>query len=117
MELLSHKNYMFDHTAWGVSVMEGVNSPNVKILYDIYHAQIMEGNLIDTITRNIRWIGHFHTGGVPGRSNLDNTQEINWIGVMQAIVSSGYKGYVAHEFLPKGDPIVALRAAVDLSDV
>lgn len=117
LELLSHKNYMFDHTAWGVRVMEGVNSPNVKILYDIFHAQIMDGNLINTITKNIQWIGHFHTGGVPGRGNLDNTQEINWVGVMQAIVRSGYKGYVAHEFLPKGDPIAALRAAVDLCDV
>jgi hydroxypyruvate isomerase len=114
---VNHPDYMCDHTAWGVLVMEEVNSPNIKLLYDIYHMQIMEGDLIATIKANIQWLGHFHTGGVPGRHELDNTQEINWIGVMQAIADTGYKGYVAHEFIPTRDPLTSLRQAVDLCDV
>lgn len=114
---VNHPDYMCDHTAWGVLVMEEVNSPNIKLLYDIYHMQIMEGDLIATIKANIQWLGHFHTGGVPGRHELDNTQEINWIGVMNAIADSGYKGYVAHEFLPTADPLTSLRQAVTLCDV
>lgn len=121
MELLNskvnHHDYMCDHTAWGVNVMEQVNSPNVKLLYDIYHMQIMEGDLIATITANMAWMGHFHTGGVPGRHELDNTQEVQWDGVMRAIADSGFKGYVAHEFLPVHDPFTSLRAAADLCDV
>lgn len=121
MELLNskvnHKDYMADHTAWGVRVMEEVNSPNVKLLYDIYHMQIMEGDLIHTITDNIKWMGHFHTGGVPGRHELDNTQEVQWDGVMRGILAAGYKGVVAHEFLPVRDPLTSLREAVDLCDV
>jgi hydroxypyruvate isomerase len=97
--------------------MQEVNSPNVKLLYDIYHMQIMEGDLIDTITSNIQWLGHFHTGGVPGRHELDNTQEVQWDGVMRGIVATGYKGVVAHEFLPVRDPLTSLREAVDLCDV
>ena len=112
-----HGDYMCDHSAWGVLVMEEVNSPNIKLLYDIYHMQIMEGDLIATIKANIQWLGHFHTGGVPGRHELDNTQEINWVGVMNAIADSGYKGYVAHEFIPTRDPLTSLRQAVDLCDV
>ncbi len=114
---VNHPDYMCDHTAWGVRVMEEVNSPNVKLLYDIYHMQIMEGDLIATIRKNISWIGHFHTGGVPGRHELDETQEIQWDGVMRAIAATGYKGYVAHEFLPVRDPMTSLRAAVKLCDV
>jgi len=121
LELLNskrdHHDYMCDHTAWGVRVMQEVNSPNVKLLYDIYHMQIMEGDLIDTIRQNIQWIGHFHTGGVPGRHELDDTQEVRWDGVMRAIADTGFKGYVAHEFVPTGDPLVSLRSAVDLCDV
>ena len=121
MELLNskvnHPDYMCDHTAWGVRVMQEVNSPNVKLLYDIYHMQIMEGDLIATIRENIVWIGHFHTGGVPGRHELDDTQEVQWDGVMRAIADSGFKGYVAHEFLPLRDPFTSLRAAADLCDV
>ncbi len=121
MELLNskrdHHDYMCDHTAWGVRVVQEVNSPNVKLLYDIYHMQIMEGDLIDTIRQNIQWIGHFHTGGVPGRHELDDTQEVQWDGVMRAIADTGFKGYVAHEFVPTGDPLVSLRSAVDLCDV
>jgi len=114
---VNHPDYMCDHTAWGVRVMEGVNSPNVKLLYDIYHMQIMEGDIIATIKKNISWIGHFHTGGVPGRHELDDTQEVQWDGVMRAIAATDYKGYVAHEFLPLRDPMTSLRAAVKLCDV
>ncbi len=121
MELLNskrdHPDYMCDHTAWGVRVVEEVNSPNVKLLYDIYHMQIMEGDLIETIRHNIGWIGHFHTGGVPGRHELDGTQEVQWDGVMKAIADSGFRGYVAHEFVPAGDPMESLRKAVELCDV
>jgi hydroxypyruvate isomerase len=121
MELLNskvdHKDYMCDHTAWGVRVMEAVNSPRVKLLYDIYHVQIMEGDLIQTIAKNIEWLGHFHTGGVPGRHELDNTQEVNWVGVMRAIAATGFTGYVAHEFLPVRDPLRSLQEAVELCDV
>jgi len=121
LELLNskrdHHDYMCDHTAWGVRVAEEVNSPNVKLLYDIYHMQIMEGDLIETIRTNIQWIGHFHTGGVPGRHELDNTQEIQWEPVMRAIADSGFRGYVAHEFIPTKDPMASLKAAVDLCDV
>jgi hydroxypyruvate isomerase len=121
MELLNskvnHPDYMCDHTVWGVRVMEGVNSPNVKLLYDIYHMQIMEGDLIATIRADFQWMGHFHTGGVPGRHELDDTQEVQWDGVMRAIADAGFKGYVAHEFVPVRDPLTSLRAAVDLCDV
>jgi hydroxypyruvate isomerase len=114
---VNHKDYMADHTAWGVEVMKEVNSPHVKLLYDIYHMQIMEGDLIATIKANIQWLGHFHTGGVPGRHELNDTQEVQWDGVMRGIVESGYKGYVAHEFVPTGDPRASLLQAVDLCDV
>jgi hydroxypyruvate isomerase len=121
MELLNskrdHPDYMCDRTEWGVRVVREVNSPNVRLLYDIYHMQIMEGDLIETIRRNIRWIGHFHTGGVPGRHELDGTQEVQWDGVMRAIADSGFRGYVAHEFVPSRNPLVSLREAVELCDV
>jgi hydroxypyruvate isomerase len=121
MELLNskvnHPDYMCDHTAWGVRVVEEVNSPNVKLLYDIYHMQIMEGDLIATIRANLQRIAHFHTGGVPGRHELDAAQEVQWDGVMRAIADAGFKGYVAHEFVPVRDPLTSLRAAVDLCDV
>lgn len=114
---VNHKDYMCDHTAWGANVMQQVNSPHVKLLYDIYHMQIMEGDLIRTIQENIQWIGHFHTGGVPGRHELDDTQEVQWDGVMRGILATGFQGYVAHEFLPTRDPFTSLRQAVDLCDV
>jgi hydroxypyruvate isomerase len=121
MELLNskvnHPDYMADRTAWGARVMQEVNSPHVKLLYDIYHMQIMEGDLIATITANMAWIGHFHTGGVPGRHELDDAQEVEWRGVMSAIAGAGFAGYVAHEFLPTRDPLTSLRAAVALCDV
>ena len=121
MELLNsrvdHKGYMCDHSAWGVQVMNEVNSPRIKLLYDIYHMQIMEGDLIATIRKNIQWFGHFHTGGVPGRHDLDDTQEVQWDGVMRAIAETNFGGYVAHEFLPAHDPLTSLRNAVELCDV
>lgn len=121
LELLNskrdHHDYMCDHTAWGVRVVQEVNSPNVKLLYDIYHMQIMEGDLIETIRQNIQWIGHFHTGGVPGRHELNSTQEIQWEPVMRAIADSDFHGYVAHEFIPTADPMTSLKAAADLCDV
>jgi hydroxypyruvate isomerase len=94
-----------------------VNSPRVKLLYDIYHMQIMEGDLVRTIQKNIDWIGHFHTGGVPGRHELDGTQEVQWDGVMRGIAAVNFHGYVAHEFVPVHDPLTSLRQAVDLCDV
>lgn len=121
LELLNskvdHKGYMCDHTAWGVRVIEEVNSPNVKLLYDIYHMQIMEGDLSQTIIRNSQWIGHFHTGGVPGRHELDDNQEVNWAGVMRAIASTGFQRFVGHEFIPTRDPMTSLRQAVALCSV
>jgi hydroxypyruvate isomerase len=122
MELLNskvdHKDYMCDHTAWGVRVVQEVNSPRVKLLYDIYHMQIMEGDLVRTIQQNIQWLGHFHTGGVPGRHELNYTQEVQWDGVMRGIAATDFPGYVAHEFVPTAtDPLTSLRQAVDLCDV
>ena len=114
---VNHHDYMADHTAWGVGVMEQVNSPHVKLLYDIYHMQIMEGDLIATITANSKWMGHFHTGGVPGRHQLDHTQEIQYDAVMRGIADTGYTGYVAHEFLATTDEVAALRQAVTLCAV
>ncbi len=109
---IDHADYMADHTAWGVGVCKAVNSPRVKLLYDIYHMQIMEGDLIDTIRKNIAWLGHFHTGGVPGRHNLDDTQEVNWRAVAKSIADLRFDGYLAHEFVPTGDPLTALAQAV-----
>jgi hydroxypyruvate isomerase len=121
MELLNskvdHKDYMCNHTAWGVQVVQAVNSPHVKLLYDIYHMQIMEGDMVRTIQQNIQWLGHFHTGGVPGRHELDGTQEVQWDGVMRGIAATNFHGYVAHEFVPTRDPLTSLRQAVDLCDV
>ena len=112
-----HADYMADHTAWGARVAREVNSPRVKLLYDIYHMQIMEGDLIDTIRQNIQWIGHFHTGGVPGRHNLDETQEVNWRAVARGVADLGFQGYFAHEFVPQGDPLSALEQAVRICTV
>ncbi|WP_199736652.1 hydroxypyruvate isomerase family protein [Fibrisoma montanum] len=121
MELLNskvnHKDYMCDHTAWGVELCKAVGSDNFKLLYDIYHMQIMEGDIIRTIRDNIKYIGHFHTGGNPGRNEIDETQEIYYPAVMKAIVDTGFKGYVAQEFIPKRDPLTSLKEAVILCDV
>jgi hydroxypyruvate isomerase len=114
---VNHKDYHFDHMPWGVEVMKRVNSPRVKILYDIYHAQIMDGDIIATIKNNFEFIGHFHTGGVPGRHELDDTQELNWRTVIKSIADLKYQGVIAHEFVPVRDPLTSLREAVVLSDV
>ncbi len=114
---IDHKDYQCDHSAWGVEVVKKVDSPRVKLLYDIYHMQIMEGDIIRTIQQNIKWIGHFHTGGVPGRNELDDKQELNWPAIMRAIADTGYAGYLAHEFVPTRDPLNSLREAVRLCTV
>jgi hydroxypyruvate isomerase len=114
---VDHHDYQGDHTAFGVAVMQGVASPRVKLLYDIYHMQIMEGDVIRTIRSNIAYIGHFHTGGVPGRHELDDSQELNWHGVARAIADTGFAGYIAHEFVPTRDPLVSLREAVETCTV
>jgi hydroxypyruvate isomerase len=115
LELLNtkvdHAGYQCDNSAWGLAVVKAANSPRVKLLYDIYHMQIMEGDLITTITANIDAIGHFHTAGVPGRRDLDDSQEINYRGLMQALAASPYDLYVGHEFRPKGDLMAALQQA------
>jgi hydroxypyruvate isomerase len=108
---------MCDHTAWGVDVMRGVDSPRVKLLYDIYHMQIMEGDIIRTIRQNIPYIAHFHTGGVPGRHELDETQELQWRSVAKAIADLNFQGFFAHEFVPTKDPMASLKQAVDLCTV
>ncbi|WP_234735758.1 hydroxypyruvate isomerase family protein [Tellurirhabdus bombi] len=121
MELLNskvnHKNYMADHTAWGVELCKRIGSENFKLLYDIYHMQIMEGDIIRTIKDSHKYIGHYHTGGNPGRAEIDETQEIYYPAVMKAIVETGYKGFVGQEFIPKRDPMTSLRQAVQICDV
>jgi hydroxypyruvate isomerase len=114
---VNHKDYQGDRTAFGAAIIKAVNSSRVKLLYDIYHMQIMEGDVIRTIRANHDLIGHFHTGGVPGRHELDDSQEINWRAVCVAIADSGFTGYVAHEFEPTRDPLTSLREAVALCDV
>jgi hydroxypyruvate isomerase len=114
---IDHRDYQCDHTAWGVELMKRVDSPRVKLLYDIYHMQIMEGDIMRTIRQNIPYIAHFHTGGVPGRHELDDTQELNWRTVARAIADLGFSGYVAHEFVPLRDPLTSLRQAVELCTV
>ena len=122
MELLNskrnHKDYMCDHTIWGVELVKRVGSERFKLLYDIYHMQIMEGDMVDTIREYHQYIGHYHTGGVPGRAEIDDTQEIHYPTVMKAILETGFKGFVAQEFVPKrSDPIASLRQGVQICDV
>ena len=109
---VDHADYQGDHTAFGVAVMKGVASPRVKLLYDIYHMQIMEGDIIRTIRTHAAHIGHFHTGGVPGRHELDDTQELDWRAIATAIADLGFSGFVAHEFVPTRDPLASLKQAV-----
>ena len=113
---VNHIGYQCDHTKWGVAVCEKVGSPRVKLLYDIYHMQIMEGDLIRNIRENIQWIGHFHTAGNPGRNDMDDTQELNYAGICRAIAETDYPYYLGHEFKPKGDPIEALRQTFEVCD-
>ena len=118
LELLNskvdHPGYQCDHTAWGRAVVEQVHSPRVKLLYDIYHMQILEGDIIRTIRENIGWIGHFHTAGVPGRHELGSSQELNYAGIVQAIEGTAYDLYMGHEFSPTGDAIEGLRQAYNI---
>lgn len=122
MELLNskidHKGYMCDHTAWGVELCEKVNSENFKLLYDIYHMQIDEGDIIRTIKENHQHIAHYHTGGVPGRHEINDTQELYYPAIMEAIKDTGYKGYVAQEFMPtRENKVDSLREAIKICDV
>jgi hydroxypyruvate isomerase len=122
MELLNskvnHKDYMCDHTPWGVELVKKVDSERFKLLYDIYHMQIMEGDLIATIRSSHSHIGHYHTGGVPGRAEIDDSQEINYPAVMKAIVETGFKGFCAQEFIPKRkDVLASLKQGVEICDV
>ena len=115
---VNHKDYMADHSAWGVELMKRVASPRVKLLFDIYHMQIMEGDLIRTITENMAFIGHFHTGGNPGRHEIDDTQEVNWHAVAKAIADTGYQGFLSHEFVPVNTPpIRGLEQAFEICKV
>jgi len=114
---VDHQGYQGDHTAFGAAVMQQVGSPRVKLLYDIYHMQIMEGDVIRTIRTNSAYLGHFHTGGVPGRHELDDSQELNWHAVARAIADTGFSGYIAHEFVPTREPLVSLREAVQICTV
>lgn len=114
---VNHKDYMADHSAWGVELCKKVGSERLKLLYDIYHMQIMEGDLIRTIRESSKYFGHYHTGGNPGRNEIDETQEIYYPAVMKAIVATGYKGFVGQEFVPKRDPLTSLRQAIMICDV
>ena len=122
MELLNskvdHKDYMCDHTQWGVELCKRIGSPNFKLLYDIYHMQIDEGDVIRTIRDYHQYIGHYHTGGVPGRHEIDDSQELYYPAIMKAILETGYKGYVAQEFIPAAeDKIASLRKAIQICDI
>jgi len=122
MELLNskvnHKDYQCDYSKWGVELCKRVGSERIKLLYDIYHMQIMEGDICATIKANHQYFAHYHTGGVPGRNEIDETQELNYPRIMQTIVESGYKGFVAQEFIPKRpDKLASLRQGVQICDV
>ncbi len=120
MELLNskqHKDYMCDHTAWGVGLCKAVGSERFKLLYDIYHMQMMEGDVIATIRANKDYLGHYHTAGVPGRNELDENQELQYPAIMRAIAETGFKGYVAQEFVPKRDPATSLAEAARVCTV
>ncbi|AFK01846.1 Xylose isomerase domain-containing protein TIM barrel [Emticicia oligotrophica DSM 17448] len=122
MELLNsridHPDYMCDHTDWGVELCKKIDSDNFKLLYDIYHMQIMEGDIIRRIRENYQYIAHYHTGGVPGRHEIDETQEIYYPAIMNAIVDTGFKGFVAQEFIPvRADKLASLKQGVSICDV
>ncbi len=121
MELLNskvnHADYQCDTTPWGVELCKRVDSPRFKLLYDIYHMQIMEGDVIRTIRENAQYLGHFHTGGNPGRNEIDETQELNYEAIAKAIADIGYDGFFAHEFIPLRDPMTSLQQAVDICRV
>ena len=113
-----HVDYIGDHMDYALEIIRAVDSPRVKILYDIYHMQIMEGDIIRTLTDASPWIGHYHTGGVPGRAEIDGTQELNYPAIVRAIAETGFEGFMAHEFIPRsGEPLRSLREAVELCAV
>jgi len=114
---VDHADYQFDNMEYGLFVVKEIGSPHIKILYDIYHAQIMQGDVIRTIQENIEWIGHFHTGGVPGRHEIDATQELNYGAICRAIADAGFTGFVGQEFVPTRDPMTSLREAIAICDV
>ena len=121
MELLNskvnHKDYMCDLTPWGVELVKRVGSERFRLLYDIYHMQIMEGNVIATIKSSNQYIAHYHTAGVPGRHEIDDTQELNYPAISRAIKATGFRGFMAQEFTPARDPLTSLREAVKLCTV
>jgi hydroxypyruvate isomerase len=121
MELLNskidHHDYMCDHTAWGVELVKQVGSERFKLLYDIYHMQIMEGDVVRTIRENHPYIAHYHTGGVPGRHEIDQGQELNYAMISRAIKETGHRGYLAQEFIPVRDPMTSLAEAVSICTV
>ena len=114
---VNHPDYQCDRTSWGVEVCKRVNSPRVKLLFDIYHMQIMEGDIIRTIRANFQWIGHFHTAGNPGRHEMDDTQEMNYRGIARAIADLGYQGYIAHEYSPTRDALRSLEETLSMFEV
>lgn len=115
---VNHPDYMCDNSAWGIELCKRLDSPNFKLLYDIYHMQISEGDIIRTIQENHAYFGHYHTAGVPGRHEIDESQELNYPAIMEAIVATGYKGYVAQEFIPTHkEPIESLKKAIAICDV
>jgi hydroxypyruvate isomerase len=114
---IDHLDYQGDHTSFGVAVVKGVDSPRVKLLYDAYHMQIMEGDLIRTIRDNIQYIAHFHCAGVPGRHEIDETQEVQWHTVARAIADLNFPGYIAQEFVPLRDPLASMKQAVEVLTV
>jgi hydroxypyruvate isomerase len=114
---VNHPGYMADTTKWGVEVCKRVNSPRVKLLYDIYHMQIMEGDIIRTIRDNIQYIGHFHTAGNPGRHEFDETQELNYPAICKVIAETGYQGILSHEYTPTSDPLGTLEKMMKLCEV
>jgi hydroxypyruvate isomerase len=114
---VDHKDYMYDYTKWGVELCKKLGSPNFKLLYDIYHMQIMEGDVIRTIQDDKEYIAHFHTGGVPGRHEIDETQELHYPAIVKAILDTGYTGYLGQEFIPKRDPIQSLAQGFRICDV
>lgn len=114
---VNHPDYQCDHTAWGVQVVSAVDSPNARLLYDIYHMQVMEGDVIQTIRDNHQWFGHYHTAGVPGRNEIDDAQELNYPAICRAIAETGFSGYVGQEFVPLGDWKAGLQQAYDACHV
>ena len=119
MELLNskvdHRDHMGDHASWGLKLCETVGSPRFGLLFDIYHMQIMDGDVIRTLTSNVKWIRHIHTAGVPGRGPLDDAQELNYRAIVTALHGAGYRGFIGHEFMPRGDAETELKAAVACS--